>query len=145
VLFRSVIERRLPDGYWARGGNNAGGLEGGISNGEPIVIRGAVKPISTLPRPLRSADLVTGQPVEKGHYERSDICVVPATGVVAEAMVCRTLADHISDKVGGDSMAELLDNAARYKERLAAGPTPAPAGHPGRTVRASGPAPAESE
>jgi chorismate synthase len=138
-----AIERRLPDGSWARGGNNAGGLEGGISNGEPIVIRGAVKPISTLPRPLKSADLVTGQPVEKGHYERSDICVVPATGVVAEAMVCLTLADFTLEKFGGDSMAELLDNVARYRERLAASPDPVRS--LGRTSGAGGSAPAESE
>jgi chorismate synthase len=140
-----VIERRLPDGSWARGGNNAGGLEGGISNGEPIVIRGAVKPISTLPRPLKSADLVTGQPIEKGHYERSDICVVPATGVVAEAMVCLTLADFALEKFGGDSIAELLDNVARYRERLAAGPSPDPVRSLGRTQGAGGAAPAESE
>jgi chorismate synthase len=140
-----VIERRLPDGSWARGGNNAGGVEGGISNGEPILIRGAVKPISTLPRPLNSADLVTGQPVEKGHYERSDICVVPATGVVAEAMVCLTLADFALEKFGGDSMAELLDNVARYRERLAAGPSRDPVRSLGRTQGAGGAAPAESE
>jgi chorismate synthase len=112
-----VIEGRSPDGSWRRASNNAGGLEGGISNGEPIVLRGAVKPISTLPRPLRSADLVTGEPVEKGHYERSDICVVPAAGVVAEAMVCLTLADFCLDKFGGDSMAELLANLAAFRAR----------------------------
>jgi chorismate synthase len=116
-----VIEGRRPDGSWPRSSNNAGGLEGGISNGEPIVIRGAVKPISTLPRPLPSADLVTGAPVEKGHYERSDICVVPATGVVAEAMVCLTLADFVLDKFGGDSLSELLDSCARFRGRGAAG------------------------
>ncbi len=113
-----VIEGRTGDG-WARPTNNAGGLEGGISNGEPIVVRGAVKPISTLPRPLASADLITGQPVEKAHYERSDISVVPATGVVAEAMVCLTLADHVLEKFGGDSVEETLDNFRRYRERLA--------------------------
>jgi chorismate synthase len=132
-----VIEGRDAAGNWGRRSNNAGGLEGGISNGQPIVLRGAVKPISTLPRPLPSADLVTGLPVEKAHYERSDICVVPAAGVVAEAMVCLTLADAVLDKFGGDSMAETLDNAARYRERLAKGPAAAPG--PG------GSAPAESE
>jgi chorismate synthase len=91
--------------------------EGGISNGQPIVIRGAVKPISTLPRPLPSADLVTGRPVEKAHYERSDISVVPAAGVVAEAMVCLTLADFVLEKFGGDSIAETLDNAARDRAK----------------------------
>jgi len=119
-----VVEGRAPDGTWRRSSNNAGGLEGGISNGEPIVVRGAVKPISTLPRPLRSADLVTGQPVEKGHYERSDICVVPATGVVAEAMVCLTLADFVLDKFGGDSLAEVTDNLATFRARRAASAQP---------------------
>ena len=97
-----------------------------MSNGQPIVIRGAVKPISTLPRPLASADLVTGQPVEKAHYERSDISVVPATGVVAEAMACLTLADFALEKFGGDSMAETVANAARYRERITR-PTAPPA------------------
>jgi chorismate synthase len=137
-----VIEGRNAAGEWGRTTNNSGGLEGGISNGQPIVIRAAVKPISTLPRPLPSADLVTGQPVEKGHYERSDICVVPATGVVAEAMVCLALADAALEKFGGDSLAETLDNLARYLEWSALGPAPSPiAGVAGP----SGAAPAESE
>ena len=140
-----VIEARHADGSWDRTTNNAGGLEGGISNGQPIVIRSAVKPISTLPRPLPSADLITGRPVEKGHYERSDICVVPATGVVAEAMVCLTLADFVLEKFGGDSMVELLDNVASYLRRLAAGPTPSSTTRPGSAARAGGSAPAESE
>jgi len=138
-----VIEGRDAAGNWARRTNNAGGLEGGISNGQPIVIRGAVKPISTLPRPLPSADLITGEPVEKGHYERSDICVVPATGVVAEAMVCLTLADAVLDKFGGDSLAETLDNLGRYRDRLAKGPAAAVAPASGR--RPGGAAPKESE
>jgi chorismate synthase len=138
-----VIEGRDAAGNWARRTNNAGGLEGGITNGQPIVIRGAVKPISTLPRPLPSADLITGEPVEKGHYERSDICVVPATGVVAEAMVCLTLADAVLEKFGGDSIAETLDNLARYRERTAKGPAAgiSTASQPGQ----GGAAPAESE
>ena len=138
-----VIEGRDAAGNWARRTNNAGGLEGGISNGQPIVIRGAVKPISTLPRPLPSADLITGEPVEKGHYERSDICVVPATGVVAEAMVCLTLADAVLEKFGGDSLAETLDNLGRYRDRLAKGPAAAVAPASGR--RPGGAAPKESE
>jgi chorismate synthase len=116
---QDVIEGRDAAGTWLRRTNNAGGLEGGMSNGQPIVIRGAVKPISTLPRPLASADLVTGRPVEKAHYERSDISVVPATGVVAEALACLTLADFALEKFGGDSMAETLDNADRYRDRIA--------------------------
>jgi chorismate synthase len=138
-----VVEGRDAQGEWHRSTNNAGGLEGGMSNGQPIVIRGAVKPISTLPRPLRSADLVTGRPVEKGHYERSDISVVPAAGVVAEAMVCLTLADMALDKFGGDSMAETLDNAARYGERAAHGATAGTTG--AGTAIQGGFAPAESE
>jgi chorismate synthase len=118
---QDVILGRDAAGEWLRATNNAGGLEGGVSNGQPIVIRGAVKPISTLPRPLPSADLITGLPVEKAHYERSDISVVPATGVVAEAMVCLTLADFVLDKFGGDSMAELLDNVARYRATITGG------------------------
>jgi chorismate synthase len=140
---QDVIRGRDADGGWLRGTNNAGGLEGGISNGQPIVVRGAVKPISTLPRPLPSADLVTGEPVEKAHYERSDISVVPAAGVVAEAMVCLTLADFVLDKFGGDSMVEMLDNATRYRARIgrprAAGPVPG-----GTGAKGTG-APAESE
>ena len=145
---QDVIERRDADGSWLRSTNNAGGLEGGISNGQPIVVRGAVKPISTLPRPLPSADLVTGEPVDKAHYERSDISVVPAAGVVAEAMVCLTLADFVLDKFGGDSVAELLDSVARYRAGIA-GPGSRQVGRRspgGKSKGASGgAAPAESE
>jgi chorismate synthase len=136
-----VIEGRNDVGEWGRGTNNAGGLEGGISNGQPIVIRGAVKPISTLPRPLPSADLVTGQPIEKGHYERSDISVVPATGVVAEAMVCLTLADFLLEKFGGDSVGETAQNLAHYRARSVTGPKPGGVG----TARTGAAAPFESK
>ena len=88
-------------------------------NGEPIVIRGAVKPISTLARPLPTADLVTGEGVDKAHYERSDISVVPAAGVIGEAMVILTLTAAVLEKFGGDSLAEVEDNLARYLERIA--------------------------
>lgn len=115
-----VIEGRGEGGRWVHRSNNAGGLTAGISNGEPIVVRGAVKPISTLARPLPSADLLTGEPVEKAHYERSDISVVPAAGVVGEAMVMLTLADFVLEKTGGDSMAEVRETMARWRERLAA-------------------------
>ena len=113
-----VITGRDGDGRWIHQSNNAGGLTGGVSNGEPIVVRGAVKPISTLARPLPSADLLTGAPVEKAHYERSDISVVPAAGVVGEAMVMLTLADFVLDKFGGDSLPETRDNLDRYRERI---------------------------
>jgi chorismate synthase len=142
---QDVIQGRDAGGAWLRRTNNAGGLEGGISNGQPIVIRGAVKPISTLPRPLPSADLISGEPVEKAHYERSDISVVPAAGVVAEAMVCLTLADFVLDKFGGDSMAELLDNAARYRARGVRGGSAGPGPRPRPAGAAGGAAPAESE
>jgi chorismate synthase len=122
---QDVIEGRSAAGEWRRHSNNAGGLEGGISNGQPIVLRGAAKPISTIPRPLPSADLLTGASVDKAHYERSDISVVPATGVVAEAMVCLTLADFVLEKCGGDSMAEVEDNLARFRERSVREPGPA--------------------
>ncbi len=116
-----VIERRGEGGRWIHRSNNAGGLTAGVTNGEPIVVRGAVKPISTLARPLPSADLLTGQPVDKAHYERSDISVVPAAGVVGEAMVMLTLASFVTEKFGGDSLREVRDNLDRYRERLASG------------------------
>jgi chorismate synthase len=114
------IDGRRADGTWIHRSNNAGGLTGGVTNGEPIVVRGAVKPISTLAHPLPTADLVSGEPVDRAHYERSDISVVPAAGVVGEAMVMLTLARHVLDKTGGDSMIEVADNLRRYRERLAA-------------------------
>ena len=105
---------------WLHRTNAAGGLTGGISNGEPIVVRGAVKPISTLARPLPSADLRTGLPVEVAHYERSDISVVPAAGVIGEAMVMLTLTRFVLEKFGGDSLVEVRDNLARFRERTLA-------------------------
>jgi chorismate synthase len=113
-----VIEGRGDGGRWIHRSNNAGGLTGGITNGEPLVVRGAVKPISTLARPLPSADLVSGEAVDKAHYERSDISVVPAAGVVAEAMVMLTLADAMLDKLGGDTIADTRDALERYVARI---------------------------
>jgi len=97
--------------------NNAGGIEGGVSNGEDICVRGYLKPISTLRRPLQSVDFATREPV-KAAYERSDVCVVPAAGVAAEAMVALTLAGCALDKFGGDSMVETLRNFQGYLEQL---------------------------
>ena len=105
---------------WLHATNRAGGLTGGITNGEPLVVRGAVKPISTLARPLPSADLRTGEAVATAHYERSDISVVPAAGVIGEAMVMLVLADAILEKFGGDSLDEVRDNLHRYLERTLA-------------------------
>jgi len=97
--------------------NNAGGIEGGVSNGEEIRVSGYLKPISTLRRPLQSVDFATREPV-KAAYERSDVCVVPAAGVAAEAMVVLTLARCALDKFGGDSMGETLRNFHGYRQQL---------------------------
>ena len=102
---------------FTRSRNNAGGIEGGVSNGEEIRVRGYLKPISTLRRPLQSVDFVTREPV-KAAYERSDVCVVPAAGVAAEAMVALTLAGCALEKFGGDSMSETRRNFQGYLEQL---------------------------
>ena len=102
---------------FSRTHNNAGGIEGGISNGEEIRVRGYLKPISTLRRPLQSVDFATRELV-KAAYERSDVCVVPAAGVAAEAMVALTLARGALEKFGGDSMTETLRNFHGYSEQL---------------------------
>src|SRR6187397_1313846 len=117
-----VIAGRDDAGRWVHRSNNAGGLTGGVTNGEPLVVRGAVKPISTLARPLPSADLVTGEPVDKAHYERSDISVVPAAGVVAEAMVMLTLAGFVIEKFGGDTLDDIRASLDHYRTRIAATP-----------------------
>ena len=102
---------------FTRSRNNAGGIEGGVSNGQEIRVRGYLKPISTLRRPLQSVDFATRGPV-KAAYERSDVCVVPAAGVAAEAMVALTLAGCALEKFGGDSMGETLRNFRGYLEQL---------------------------
>jgi chorismate synthase len=102
---------------FTRARNNAGGIEGGVSNGEEIRVRGYLKPISTLRRPLQSVDFATREPV-KAAYERSDVCVVPAAGVAAEAMVALTLARCALEKFGGDSMGETLRNFQGYRQQL---------------------------
>jgi len=93
--------------------NRAGGLTGGVSNGEPLVVHGYMKPISTLLKPLATVDLKTKEPA-RAHYERSDICVVPAAGVVGEAMVALVLAGVLLEKFGSDSIAELHRNVESY-------------------------------
>lgn len=102
---------------FTRSRNNAGGIEGGVSNGQEIRVRGYLKPISTLRRPLQSVDFATREPV-KAAYERSDVCVVPAAGVAAEAMVALTLARSALEKFGGDSMTETLRNFNGYLQQL---------------------------
>jgi len=93
--------------------NRAGGLTGGVTNGEPLDLRAALKPISTMKKPMRSVDLATKERVD-AHYERSDVCVAPAAGVVAEAMVALTLADAFLEKFGGDSVPEVERNVRGY-------------------------------
>lgn len=100
-----------------RASNRAGGLEGGITNGEDVVVRGYLKPISTLRRALGTADMVTKEPVQAA-YERSDWCVVPAAGVAGEAMVALVLADAFLQKFGGDSLAETRRNFDNYARQI---------------------------
>ncbi|HEY8373848.1 MAG TPA: chorismate synthase [Pseudonocardiaceae bacterium] len=102
-----------------RRSNRAGGLEGGITNGEPLRLRIAMKPISTVPRALSTVDMATGEPAT-AISQRSDVCAVPAAGVVAEAMVALVLADAVLEKFGGDSLAETRRNAQAYLERVRA-------------------------
>jgi chorismate synthase len=97
--------------------NNAGGLEGGVSNGEDVVVRGYLKPISTLRRPLESVRFDTRE-ATSASYERSDICVVPAAGVAAEAMVALVMARVVAEKFGGDSLTELKRNFDGYIEQI---------------------------
>ncbi len=102
---------------WRRATNRAGGLEGGITNGEPVVVRCALKPISTLSKPLPSVDLITGEEIQ-AHYERSDVCTVPAAGVVGEAMVAIVLAQAMLEKFGGDHLEETRRNYEAYVQTL---------------------------
>jgi chorismate synthase len=99
--------------------NNAGGVEGGMSNGEDVVVRGYLKPISTLRRPLASVSFETRE-TTKASYERSDVCVVPAAGVAGEAMVALTVARLVLEKFGGDSLGELRRNFQGYCEQIRA-------------------------
>ncbi len=105
------------DRPWVHASNRAGGFEGGVTNGEDVVVRGALKPISTLPRPLASADLHTGGSTN-AFYERADVCVVPAAGVIGEAMVALVLADAALEKFGGDHVRETLRNFAAYQKTI---------------------------
>jgi chorismate synthase len=102
---------------FARSSNRAGGIEGGITNGSDIFVRGYLKPISTLRRALQTADLKTKEPV-KAAYERSDVCVVPAAGVIGEAMVALELAGAFLEKFGGDSIQEMRRNYDGYQKQL---------------------------
>lgn len=108
-----------PERGFYRETNRAGGTEGGVTNGQPVVVRGAMKPLSTLMEPLLSVDLQTKQP-SRGAVVRSDVCAVPAAGVVAEAMVAVVLADAFLEKFGGDAMEDIKAAYAAYLGRLQA-------------------------
>jgi chorismate synthase len=97
--------------------DRAGGIEGGMSNGEIIRVRAAMKPISTVPRALKTIDVATGEEA-KAHHQRSDVCAVPAAGVVAEAMVALTIANAMLEKFGGDSVKETLRNMNSYLDSI---------------------------
>src|SRR5436305_1242525 len=104
------VLRHSEDGRWSHLTNNAGGIEGGITNGEQIVVRVGVKTIPTLAHPLPSVDLASGQNIDQSRYERSDVCVVPAAGVVGEAMMAIVLTEALLEKFGGDSVDEMSKN-----------------------------------
>jgi chorismate synthase len=105
-----------PDGV-RRTSNRSGGTEGGLSTGEPLRVRAAMKPIATVPRALATIDVTTGEPA-RAHHQRSDVCAVPAAGIVAEAMVALVLADAVAEKFGGDSVAETRRNVTGYLDNL---------------------------
>ncbi len=105
-----------PDGI-ERASQRAGGTEGGISTGQVLRVRAAMKPIATVPRALQTIDVATGEPAV-AHHQRSDVCAVPAAGVVAEAMVALVLAEAVLEKFGGDTVQEVRQGLRRYQERL---------------------------
>lgn len=121
VAFGSKVQDTIhydkADRRFFRGANRAGGLEGGMTNGQDILVRGFLKPISTLRRPLESVDLPTRDPALAA-YERSDVCVVPAAGVIGEAMVAIVLAQAFLEKFGGDSLTEAKRNYQGYLEQV---------------------------
>jgi chorismate synthase len=110
------IFRDAKRGYY-RETNRAGGLEGGMTNGEPVIVRGAMKPLPTLTKPLRSVDIATHEPAE-ALRERTDSCTVPAAGVVGEAMVAFVLASAYREKFGGDHIDDVLQAVRAYEERI---------------------------
>jgi chorismate synthase len=107
----------IENGKLTRSRNNAGGIEGGISNGEPIVVRAAMKPISTLMQPLQSINLATGEP-EDAHIERSDVCAVPALSVIVEQIVALTIASELLETFGGDTVSELSERIEKRREAM---------------------------
>lgn len=114
----------LVEGRITRQTGHSGGTEGGMSTGQPLRVRAAMKPISTVPRALRTIDVATGKPATAIN-QRSDACAVPAAGVIAEAMVALVLADALLEKTGGDSLHEVQRNLSAYLDSLAPEPEPA--------------------
>ncbi len=114
---QDTIHYNREERRFTRGANRAGGLEGGMTNGQDVLVRGFLKPISTLRRPLESVDLATREPALAA-YERSDVCVVPAAGVIGEAMVAIVLAQAFLEKFGGDSLDETRRNFEGYLEQV---------------------------
>lgn len=114
---QDTIHYNREERRFTRGANRAGGIEGGMTNGEDVLARGFLKPISTLRRPLESVDLGTREPALAA-YERSDVCVVPAAGVIGEAMVAIVLAQAVLEKFGGDSLGETHRNFEGYMEQV---------------------------
>ena len=114
IFYEARSRERRVKGFY-RKTNNAGGIEGGMTNSMPVILRAVMKPIPTLRKPLRSVDIVTKNPVEAA-YERSDICAVPAAAVIGEAMVALILADAFLEKFGGDNLIETRRNYASYIE-----------------------------
>ena len=114
---QDTIQYNREQRQFTRGANRAGGVEGGMTNGEDVVVRGFLKPISTLRRPLESVDLATREPALAA-YERSDVCVVPAAGIIGEAMVAIVLAQAFLEKFGGDSLMETRRNFTNYMEQV---------------------------
>jgi chorismate synthase len=110
-------EIQLDEGRFVRRTNNAGGTEGGMSSGEPIVVRTAFKPLSTLMSPLQSVDIATKEE-SKGAIERSDVVAIPAAAVIAEAVVAFVIADAVLEKFGGDSLREVQRNLDGYREQV---------------------------
>jgi chorismate synthase len=118
---------RGQDGHPLRTSNRAGGIEGGMSTGGVVRVRAGMKPIATVPRALKTVDTATGQDT-RAHHQRSDVCAVPAAGVVAEAMVALVLAQAVLEKFGGDSVAETRRNLDNFVAALEPLPAPEPTG-----------------
>jgi chorismate synthase len=110
-------EMILADGLVTRLSSRAGGIEGGMSTGQVLSVRAAMKPISTVPRALKTVDVSDGTEAT-AHHQRSDVCAVPAAGIVAEAMVALVIADAVLEKFGGDSISETLRNLNSYLDNI---------------------------